>query len=71
MVEIDDVGVLVGVVLGLKLEAFFSVSIPILQEQSVGVGTVELIIKDLYFIEGWEIAISKCFGVGIIQRFGQ
>ena len=70
-VQVYDVGVLVGVVLGLKLEALFVLAVFVLQEEAVGVATVEEVVKGLDFVEAGDVAVAEGFGVGVLQRFSQ
>ena len=70
-VEVDDVGVLVGVVLGLELEALLVLAVFVLEEEAVGVAAVEEVVEGLNFIEAGDVAVAEGFGVGVLQRFSQ
>ena len=70
-VEVDYVGVLVGVVLGLKLEALFVLAVFVLQEETVGVTAIEKVVEGLDFVEAGDVAVAEGFGVGVLQRFSQ
>ena len=51
LIEIDDVGVLIGVVFGLKLKTSLCLSPFVLQKQSIGVPTVESMFECGYFVK--------------------
>ena len=70
-VEVDDVSVLVGVVLGLKLEALLVLAVFVLQEEPVGVAAIEEVVEGLHFVEAGDVPVAEGFGVGIFQRFSQ
>lgn len=71
LIDVDDVGVLVGMELGLELVAPLLLAVLVLEEESVGVAAVEMVFEGLYFVEGGQISVAKGLGVGVFQGFGQ
>ena len=68
-IEVDNICVLVGVVFRLELKTFLSMAVFVLKKKTIGVCTVEIVVKDLHLIESRYVAIPKSFGVGVFQGF--
>jgi hypothetical protein len=69
-IEIYDVCVLIGMVFRLELKTFLILAILVLKQITVGVSTVEKVVKSLDFVESRCVSISESLRVGILDRLG-